>query len=141
MNDTPHDEEQAPKMNIPLLEELERTIPQHALQFIMGDWFEYNPDLYGNCGTAACIAGWAVTLALTLSKRPRDGQDLGGEASAIAMRELGLTSEQARRLFYKQGWPDPFWSDYKTENQENAEHNAKVAARRIRHFIDTEGRE
>ena len=44
------------------------------------------------CGTSACIAGWAM---LMYSENPEDG----GNAMYEGQRLLGLTSGQARKLF------------------------------------------
>ena len=51
------------------------------------------------CGTAACIGGWASTLA-------NEGGEVrsSGEQWNDAVSYLGLTEKQARNLFMPDGW-------------------------------------
>jgi hypothetical protein len=103
-----------------------------------------------DCGTACCIAGQVL---LDKGYRPR-WEDAGWRARELelgwqeanyftapsgrkvhafnaAQRELGLTREQADRLFLKSEWPYRFWLP----------DSPKLAAERLQHFLDTNGRE
>lgn len=91
---------------------------------------------YPVCGTIACIGGWAQLLA----KRPGQVHILNFKSIA---KTLGLGMPQALRLFAytwdERGWPEKFKAAYaaaKTPRQ-----RARVAVRRIDHFIKTKGAE
>lgn len=107
------------------------------------------------CGTQACIAGETI-LNAGLAFIPKGGGfTLTAEAKAIAAREsrfdeevvarrlLGLTDEQARRLFYFTrmgqgfGWPKHLEAAY--EACTTATGRALIGAQRIELFIQTNG--
>lgn len=93
-----------------------------------------------NCGTAACIAGWALTLSRTESHRPIDAAEYYMYRTHLPARvELGLTSLQAQRLFYVTGWPWEFQKRW--EETRDVVERARIAADRIDHFIATGGEE
>lgn len=113
-------------------------------QFVMGSFFTRQPEFgggsgirkkyrIGKCGTAACIAGWAVTHARACS--PEDGRRLGVDEASIARHWFMLTIEQSQRLFFTSGWPLRYQNRY--HQAKNPEQRAKVAAARIRYFINT----
>lgn len=113
-------------MNIPLLRQIQAQIIQHPDTFEMRDW---------DCGTAACIAGWAIRLTHKASNqcgyyRP-------------AMNALDLNGNQGELLFYRKNWPREFCvpdvSRLLGGSTEKA--YAKAAVARIDHFIATEGKE
>lgn len=139
-------------MNVKLLKKIKQTILRRPKQFYMNMWFETDEREYSHCGTAACIAGWAYTIGgdhkksktfspkvamLTLTDRSHIG-NFGFGASKLreeATRLLEINDEQALRLFFTHMWPDQFrCADHLMTNAENA-------AKRIDHFIATEGRE
>lgn len=84
------------------------------------------PEIAPECGTAACIAGWANLL--TGSKRPA--------AYVRARRILGISARMSRRLFSAMQWPSPFHIQY--DQATTPRQRAKIAAARIEHLI-TEG--
>jgi hypothetical protein len=88
---------------------------------------------YPECGTAACIAGWAVFLS-------EDDSTLrtAGEIMARAMTLLQIGEYSAHRLFLAQEWPLRFW---KGGTGDGEPETAQMTAARIEHFIDTGGRE
>lgn len=88
--------------------------------------------VYPACGTIACIGGWALVLS-----GKKNSSDLG-----IARQLLDLDYEQADRLFGGIGggnWPELFDNAYL--KAKTLRGRVRVAARRIEHFIKTEGRE
>jgi hypothetical protein len=89
---------------------------------------------YPKCGTAACIAGWAVILEDGLPQ----GYLTGAQIYDRAQELLGLHVGQADRLFYRMSWPDEF---YDMGGDDGTQKTAEVAVKRIEHFIKTEGRE
>ncbi len=130
-----------------------------------------NPRLYNqnsiqcadeSCGTAACILGWANTLFPKTSKRQRDAAKKSWNAedehyfsvlSPDARRTLTcgtaalyLTAVQAKRLWTPDQWPNPFRDEesrayYELGSSEFRRAAAWIAARRITHFIRTDGKE
>lgn len=134
-------------MNIELLLKVKEQILREPRQFNMEHYFftyeeGYEPDTeeekIPNCGTAACIAGWAIAIAY--QQNPREAnQNLNSYAGPIARDLLELHYMQSERLFHTCDWPKRFKDEYfsANTNQERAE----VAARRIDHFIATKGEE
>lgn len=130
-------------MNVKLLEKVKEAILAEPRQFVMGEYFVIDEGLFDlgreipNCGTAACIAGWAVTLGRRFKNpaRARRIPAVGEEAVKL----LRLDEDGAFRLFLVGDWPWQYreaWSEAKT-----AKARAKVAAKRIDHFIATDGDE
>lgn len=120
------------KQNNELLERIAQQIEQHPEEFSMLSW---------DCGTTACIAGWAARLA---------GLPPIGEVLITALpSDLNLITELLgvgsvvcgwhHPLFLAKDWPEPFYSLYCDAVSEKQQ--ANIAAARIRHFIATEGRE
>jgi hypothetical protein len=85
---------------------------------------------FANCGTAACISGWACII--TGQKRVRDFKSRGRKI-------LDLNEHQAERLFLPDSWPNEFYRAYEHANSQKE--RAKIAAARIDHFIATKGAE
>lgn len=124
-------------MNTRLLRRIAKVIQEKRGEFDM-KWFhriakdhrsaealcELPKDKQVGCGTTHCIAGWAQVLS------PK--RDCLMDAERDASRLLGLTANEATRLFYADEWPSGFgrWNATK-----------KQAAARIEHFIKTGGRE
>lgn len=113
------------------------------------------------CGTVGCIAGWALVLD-ALSKRPHKamtrpvmgevlrGLDKAWDSSVLPNAEelLRLTVSQADRLFYVWNWPASLRIPYRAAQFEqhpdtvkDHEAAARITARRIDLFIQTEGRQ
>jgi len=86
------------------------------------------------CGTIGCIAGWTVNL-----DDPVAAENLNTVSVPRAAREaLGLTEWESNRLFIPSDWPKKFLLAYRKGGQVR---KTQVAAARIKHFIETEGRE
>lgn len=94
------------------------------------------PQLFAPCGTAACIAGWALLMA---DKNP--GYDSGAcEAAELLGTEVFNAfspdhTTNSGRLFWDDNWPDPFRKQYR--DAETATDRAQIAAARIEHLIKT----
>lgn len=123
------------KLNIKLLKRVRNKILKYPKRFEM-DHF-YGPTLRFNrrlvpadCGSSACIAGWAVFLASGKRKLPDGGpRSTWDEAKKL----LGL--HNAASLFISDDWPERFRSQYC--NAKTPKGRARVAANRIDHFIKT----
>lgn len=131
------------KLNVRLLRRVQKAILKHPWQFEMSWWFDNTLHLSRStlepkgCGTAACIAGWAVHLT-SGNKKLSQTRTLHGDAYD-AEDLLGLSCDQSCSLFNTGGWPSYFATAYRQAT--NPETRAKVAARRIEHFISTGGAE
>jgi hypothetical protein len=125
-------------MKIRLLRKVQAAILKEPLQFGMERWFSDAIDAghpIPNCGTAACIGGWAVTI--NRGANPIGVRHLGGKLCKLYSQEaLGLTSAQTERLLYLEGWPRLFRRQY---NHGDFTQRAIVACRRIDFFIKTKG--
>jgi len=124
-------------INVELLNRVAEYIASDYEHFDMDEW-ELKPHhrpwyqryiTKRDCGTTRCIAGWTCFLSGNISPNtPNEAQQL-----------LGLTYEQANRLFYRRNWPEPYRSHI--EDCTSKTDNAWTAAQRIRHFIKTNGAE
>ena len=116
-------------MNVALLREVKAHILADPDSFRMDQW---------SCGTAHCIAGWA----LLLSGVPIDveaGLTVSDEFPSIVAREvLQIDGKQGHRLFHEPAWPIDFFERH--FNARTRRKRAEIAAKRIDHFIATEGR-
>lgn len=134
------------KPNVALLRKIQKAILKYPDQFNMAWWFQKKDskgNLAGRCGTAACIAGWAVTLARVKNierAKPFRKQlayqrviwDLPGDASNL----LGLQTEsETNGLFCTSSWPAKFRKRY--DHATTAKQAARAASDRISHFIKT----
>lgn len=132
-------------MNIQLLLQVKEQILKEPLQFRMENWFsDVSPFFIPNCGTTACIGGWAVAILKQIT--PREAALENGvtdfSRNAAARYALLLTEAQAERLFYRTSWPDRFRDDYLwARHNQDMTKAAQVAAERIDHFIATNGNE
>ena len=114
-------------MNVRLLRKVQRAIVANPE--------EYDQSSY--CGTACCIAGWAVRLNDKISSL--NGR-WPGEVSAEAKSLLKLDTDQYERLCaFASGWPDKYAVAY--YSAETKKKRARVAFLRINHFIKTKGAE
>lgn len=137
-------------MNIPLLKRVKRAILKRPGQFEMGSFFadilSFNNGTKeipaSRCGTAACIAGWAVHLseeAKTLKDTCRAQSNRSDDIEERALDVLQLTPGEGHSLFYHRWWPEKFCLPY--DKATSATTRAKVAAARIDWFIKTKGAE
>lgn len=123
-------------MNVPLLRKIIRRITAHPEELNMGNW----------CDTASCIAGHAC-LASGYAKGAFDTEVLKNgikrSCSRAAQEELGLSNDQATKLFYTTSWPQQYYDQYSNEvdvdDQEFIDPTriAKITCARIEHFIET----
>ena len=128
-----------PKLNVRLLRRIQKQILAEPRQFFMSWWFTSDPDdvmskKIPNCGTAACIGGWAVALSKKM-KPERARIFHGGGIGPLATSLIGLDPAFADRLFVASWWPMQFRSKWRVASTPLA--RAKVAAARIEHLIKT----
>lgn len=128
-------------MNIPALRQIQEKIRQEPRQFYMSAWFKQAPEI-PNCGTAACIAGWAECI-----KKEKKPLEIYKNDDTFILSEvvqyLGLTEAQALRLFFDTRWPKQFKGPSWTGSLDHypADQKAELAIARIDHFINTNGEE
>jgi len=148
-------------MNVEMLRKVKKEILKAPARFNMDffgdslDWAIESQDeekpsnVLGRpaCKTQACIAGEACLVAGKAEFVPGGGlrtlESVGGFAET-AQEILGLGTAQAQRLFYMKdsgafGWPRRFEKEYIKARTPRA--RVLVAARRIEHFIKTNGKE
>lgn len=135
-------------MNVKLLRRVAKHVLDMPTRLLMNQWVQRKGDdsfetevSYGfdgeetrpfpPCGTVACIAGWSCELK---AARPRAVTN----QQKYARKLLGLTSQEAARLFLPDQWPDKFEAGLRDDGEQ---HTAEVAAARIEHFIKTKGKE
>lgn len=137
-------------MNIPLLKRVKAAILKHPDQFEMAWWFDdvlhlgglQEPVPAGGCGTAACIGGWVCHLSSRHQQIKTTSRQYRHSSSSVYARArslLAINDDQAERLFGDSNWPEPYRTRY--DNSKTALTRAKVAARRIDHFVKTKGKE
>lgn len=156
--------EERPKMNVKLLRRIQKHISAEPRRFNMHFWGKHYSQYvnlhYSNvppCRTAGCIAGTACILTGDIQPKKLKGIKalLNGDYGYIdfplstpfrARRALGLTKEQADRLFLLStmsrsgnSWPDNF--ELRFNAATTSRQRAKVAVARIDHFIKTKGAE
>lgn len=145
-------------INVKLLRKVQKFLLAEPRRFFMsvfgegpediGEEYYFDNEKYRPpCGTMACIGGTAVwcekpRVFAKMVKKNVSGDELGDAAGKL----LGLTTEQASRLFYFKdwndgeiGWPDKFEIAY--ENAKTPLQRAKVGVARIERFIKTNGAE
>lgn len=119
-------------INTRLLRRIQKQILKEPRRFLMHRWF---------CDTAACIGGWAIALDKNFKLAKAGVLDAQSRrpTSERAAQALGLRRAIAERLFYVDEWPSPFREQY--DDALGRAGRARVAARRIEHFIKTKGKE
>ena len=129
------------KEAVKMLRKVKRHILAEPKRLYMSDWIlrdRGNGKIYlmsgkerkfAKCGTAACIAGWTVILA------DREGE---GRVGDTAKEILGLNDSQHDRLFAPSCWPEKF---HQGTTGDGKKRTAEIAAKRIEHFIKTDGEE
>lgn len=153
-------------MNKPLLRRIQKHIAKEPKRLVMGafvmrkgeipDWglepihrvhdgasiaCEDHP--FAKCGTAACIAGWAVLLTVDKPDKWRDGGHVEVKAQKLLelknkLDEVTGTS-QVDRLFHVEHWPSQFMNAY--EDAATPAAKARATIGRIDHFMKTDGAE
>lgn len=84
---------------------------------------------FAECGTAACIAGWAVLLS------PKAAKSIDVcEIRKKAERLLGVTKAEGSKLFSVAFWPPKFAQKYWEARTPRAK--AKATSERIDYFLE-----
>ncbi len=132
-------------MNVKLLRKVAKHILEEPKRLLMRTWIFEKSDKqtrvrmaqggsrpFAKCGTAACISGWACIISGHGEEAKKDSfMDVG-------MRLLGIGYPQAYRLFGPENWPKEFQRGTKDDGTAKT---ARIAAKRIEHFIKTNGDE
>lgn len=129
-------------MNVRLLRRIQKQILKEPRQFEMWGYFPLTLDTtekIPNCGTAACIAGWSICLTEKINPAVARDKSNRWNVWRRAKKALGIKEMQANSLFYDDNWPDNFKDGFKNSN--TARKKARIAAKRIDHFISTNGEE
>lgn len=130
-------------VNIKRLREIKKQILAEPSQFDMTVYFSAKPT--STCGTASCIAGWALWLYAKNFQKSLKINVLGHLYSDypehisfknLAAKLLGLTYLQAERIFFSNQWPLKFYRKYRLALTD--EDKAKVAAEYIDYLIKRE---
>jgi len=126
-----------------LLQKVKAAILKEPKQFVMGNWYKERPDsdmeydTIPNCGTAACIGGWAVAIAAGVNPREASNIDVDIECQAIKLlgfeKALPFKNDLTDSLFYTDTWPLEMRRAWETTPTTTG--RAKLAARRIDQFI------
>jgi hypothetical protein len=141
-------------MNVKLLRRIQKHILAEPRRLEMSMWVRkgkpeidsYQSDsgyvTYPQCGTAACIGGWALIISKKtvnnngLNTGNRAAQLLGIPAMNGTDAEILSPSD---KLFHVSDWPAKYEQAY--HHAKSARGRARVAVRRIDHFIKTQGAE
>lgn len=111
-------------MNTKLLRRVRAKILRNPKELNMGRFF---------CGSAACIAGWAICLSDKKSPRTARAKEHGVIDHKASML-LGISwIDDSAKLFFVSHWPRKFSRAYDSARSHTA--RAKVAAKRIDYFI------
>ena len=145
-------------LNVKLLKKIREKILTEPGQFAMQNWFTTEDELrysagglddldrpkIPNCGTAACIGGWAVVLGKKSARgKPATAARVYGHGADTARELLGLGLGEEEHfdggaaLFYVTSWPAKYrelWREAKTLKR-----RARVAAWRIDAYIKQYG--
>jgi hypothetical protein len=138
-------------MNVKLLRMVKKHILEEPRRFDMGTFgstfasrFHFKSVTgealrnFPPCGTVACIAGWAI--GVNASKPKSFFRKISyGQIAPLATAELELSIPEKDRLFYQENWPTRYYTAY--AKAKSPADRARVAARRIEHFIKTNGAE
>jgi hypothetical protein len=139
------------QINRELMLLIKAQILKEPRQFVMQSFFSSILDELGgkfddliptNCGTAACIAGWAIVIGKQFKNPlearrvfrwndPKITPTLNPETEGQKL--LGLSHSQANDLFFVQNWPENFQYDW--FETKSIEERAQVAANVIDHFL------
>lgn len=135
-----------------LIRTITERIVADSRRFDMSLWA--SNDTYGvaPCGTTFCFAGETVASVLPEVEFFADftfaWQNQAFEYASVARVMLDLTPSQADRLFYVRSWPEQFRDAYAAARYGSSESIVKrrarmadILAKRVEHFIKTNGRE
>lgn len=133
------------KLNVKLLRRIQKHILDEPRRFVMErsilkstPGFTFNSDnntiqRLPSCGTAACIAGWAVELTTHDANEQSPESLLSSAAKLLNVEET--TSWVEHPLFYTTFWPSPFRWKYLSAKTPKA--RAKIVSARIEYLIKT----
>jgi len=97
-------------MNPEMLDKLTKVIAKNPDRFDMAEW-------QAGCGTTCCIAGWALVFAGYKPSQFMLGfSDLGNNEDIFqtATEVLGISQDQAERLFTLYLWPQDIRDRYRS---------------------------
>lgn len=140
-------------MNVKLLEQVKAMILKFPEHVNMDMWSEgtliADKQSAPLCGTAGCIAGWALAVehgALT-KEFVMDNNIAEAAAELLGLLSSGAEIDieamkgfEADRLFYTELWPTEFRLAY-YDTPARSSYRGQVVADRIDHFIATGGKE
>lgn len=124
-------------MNVELLQRVKAQILAEPNRFDMSSWMLdendndiYTTQLFQECGSTACIAGWLVLLGSDRVVR-------GEEMADVAAELLGVDVRVAETLFYHYEWEEKLKERYEfaLNVTESKTDRAKIAAEAIDDFI------
>ena len=130
-------------MNTKLLRDVARHISEEPRRLDMERITKRGKEIKGEappCGTAACIAGWA--LLLTHDKEItgyENGFPVVNGRCLDVVDAASLIGDEDHRLFFLSSWPKKFREPYAAA--ETPQQRAEIAVARIEHFIKTKGEE
>lgn len=130
---------------------IKRQVLKEPRQFQMANFFENDLEEIEipNCGTAACIGAWGICYvkhinpkqAMKRIVRAEKRKNWGAGNPNIAWKRgqsaIGLSDRQSELLFKFECWPKQF----RRLKRQGTLPYAQQAARRIDHFIKTDGAE
>jgi hypothetical protein len=113
---------------------IQKNILAEPKQFQMEEFWTYyiSNVKIPNCGTAACIGGWA--MCLTRKIKPAELALRGWRDNLVAI-EIGTDLIKLKKLIWFYNWPEKF----RHVRKEGTVAFARQAVRRIEHFIQTNG--
>lgn len=161
-------------MNVTLLRKIQDKIKKHPEHFEMSNWFCDSNNDYAdlskqdpiqcirknegleklinttspNCGTKACVAGWAILLSPEYHKAAWDfvQSDKAYDSNSFEFwiesgaKVLDINEYQAKNLFLPQNWPSQFL-EVDNFGEIDDQTTPELAVARIDHFIATNGEE
>lgn len=132
-------------MDIKLLKRVRDRIAARPRQFVMRRLFDDRTESDhkpSHCGTACCILGWGIVLQDSEKRSPKEFAQLFElhELSYFSTRNVfGISWAEGDKLVWADNWPEPFRTQF-SKAKTDAQH-ARIAVRRINHFIKTKGKE
>jgi hypothetical protein len=128
-------------MNIELLLKVKAHILEEPNRLNMRSWllrvggvyanwvFDKEIRHFGNCGTTACIAGWAAILG-----EPKKRVTIM-DAEDCAIELLDIRDDDAEKLFFVDDWPRDLRVAWQNTKPNAFAARARIAAKRIDRFI------
>jgi hypothetical protein len=126
-------------LNVKLLRKIQKHILEEPKRLVMRDWIITKAEGYKSfrndaeeitkfpkCGTAACIAGWAVILS--------GDKITPGATLRVLDKARNLLKTEDDRLFFTMGWNPKLDAAYTAAK--SAKKRAKIASKQIDQYID-----